>query len=113
LARSADGVADRLLLDVHVERVEEDAARRTVHAIDDLDRLLRQVQEAGLESVERLDTQDDALVTRVRRQLLQLIDQQIGVALPLVSGLLPGAPDRAVERSDHVLRAERARGVDA
>ena len=56
-AGGADGVANRPLLDVHVERVEQQAAGRMVDAVDDLDRLRRQVEEAGLEPVERLDAE--------------------------------------------------------
>ena len=44
-----------LLLDVHVEGVEQDPDAGRVDAVDDLQRLLDGVEEARLEAVERLD----------------------------------------------------------
>ena len=78
-------VADRLLLDVHVEGVEQQPARRVPDAIDHRDGLGRQVQHARLEAVQRLDAEHDAVVGGVHRQLLQLRDEQVGVLRALVA----------------------------
>ena len=71
-----------------------------IDPIDHLDRLRRQVDEARFEPVERLDAQPDAAVPGVLRELAELRDQQIDVALALVVGRLPRAADRAVERTE-------------
>ena len=67
-AGGADRVADRLLLEVHVERVEQDAEARAVDPVDDLDRLVGDVHEARLEPVQRLEAQPYARVGGVRRE---------------------------------------------
>src|SRR5207237_8469358 len=84
-----------------------------IHAIDDLDRLLRQVDEARLESVQRLDAQSDTALGRVLREAAKLAHEQIDLACALVRRRLPQAPDGAVDWTDHVARAERVRRVNA
>ena len=109
----ANRVPDRFLFDVHVERVEQDPARRVIDPVDDLDRLLRQVEEARLEAVERLHAQRDPAVAGVLGQRLELRHEDVQVARALVGRLLPAAADGAVERTDHVGAAEHLRRVDA
>ena len=84
-----------------------------IDAVDDLDRLRREIEEARLEAIERLDADDDAAFAGIARELLELADEQVEVLLAFVGRRLPRAADGAVERSDHVGRAERLRGVDA
>ena len=85
-----------------------------IDPIDDLDRLRRQVDEAGLEPVQRLDPQPHAAIAGVARQLAcSCRTSRSRSRLPLVIGRLPRAADRAVERTDHVRRAHGLRGVDA
>ena len=92
-ARQADGGADRLFLDIHVKRVEEQAARAVIDAVDDFDCLRRQVEEARLEPIQRFDDHD-APLAGVPGKLFQLSDEQIEIFLALVRRSLPGAADR-------------------
>ncbi len=84
-----------------------------IDAVDDLDRLRREVEEARLEAIERLDADDDAAFAGIAREILELADEQVEVLLAFVGRRLPRAADRAIERSDHVGRTDRLRGVDA
>ena len=84
-----------------------------IDAIDDLDRLRREIEEARLEAVERLDADHDAALAGVGRQLLQLADEEVEILLALVGRRLPRPADGAIERPDDVGGAERLRGVDA
>src|SRR5262249_9122713 len=91
----------------------EQPAGRAIDAVDDLDRLRGQIQEARLEPVQRLDAEHDAAVGGVLGEAAQLSHEEIDVPRAFVARLQPEPADGTVERTDAVPRAERVRRVDA
>src|SRR3954454_913315 len=83
-ARGMNRFANRAFLDIHVERIQQETAGRMIDAVDDLDRLLRQVDEAGLEPVQRLNAQDDPTVGGELCEPAELSHEQFYVLCPLL-----------------------------
>ncbi len=112
---SADRVADALLLDVHVERVEEQRRRcRAPMRSQSSSALLGRVDEVGLEPVERLDRQADApLGRRTPRPSCRLSTANVRCCSRSSSAQQPRLAGRRVHRPDDVWRADRRGKVDA
>ena len=54
-AGRADGVAQRFLLDVHVERIKHDLAGEVIDAVNYFDGLRSQIDETGFKAIQRFD----------------------------------------------------------
>ena len=80
VAGQPDRVADGLLLDVHVEGVEQHADVVAADPVAQLERLLGGVHEVGLEAVERLDGEAHASLAGVVGGLAQALDRPAGAA---------------------------------
>ena len=84
-----------------------------IDALDQLERLRRRVEEAGLEPIERLHAEHHASVGGVLAESAQRPRHLLDVARPLRRGGAPAAADRGVEGAGHGRRAECLRHVDA
>ena len=103
LAGLEDGGGLVLLLDVHVERVEVELHVREVDGLDEAEALVAGVEEVGLEAVQRLDVELDALLLGVLAEDLEVLDDELEV---LGLGLVVMGADEAddgIERADDCL----------
>ena len=112
-AGGAKGVTHVLLFDPEVEQIERHADGRVVDPIDELERLLGSVQEAGLEPIQRLDAEDHAVVRCVGAQRAQNAGDLVDVALALGRGAAPAAPHSGIKRTGDGRRPELLRHLDA
>ena len=71
---AADGVRGRFFLDVHVEGVEQQADGRLIDRIHQADAILNRIEHEGLEAVQRLERERDALSSGNGADLLQRAD---------------------------------------
>ena len=65
IASKADGIRDRLLLDIHVKRIKKQPDIRAVDPANKIQPLSDCVDQIGLEAVERLDGQPNPTLRRV------------------------------------------------
>ena len=89
-----------LLFDVHVERVEVELHVRQVDRLHEAEALVAGVKEVGLETVQRLDVELDALLLRVLADDLEVLDDHLEV---LGLGLVVMGADEAddgIQRTD-------------
>ena len=107
VADEPDGVAERLLVDVHVERVEQHADVVRADAVEQLEHLLGGVDEVGLEAVERLDREPDAALGGVVGDRLDALDRERALLLALGRLEHPRLADGRVHRADDVRGADR------
>src|SRR5687767_9976217 len=89
----ANGVAERTLLDIHMEGVEHELKTGMRNPVDKLNGLLGDVDEAGLEAVQRLHAEHHSEPGGIGGQGPQLLHQQRKVLLTLRGSLPPEAPD--------------------
>src|SRR5690606_14695543 len=106
----AERLSEMLLLDVRVERVEQQADARMADRLAQRDAIGDRVEEVRLEAVERFDRKRHAVLVERFAELLVALDG----TLPLVSGPTPAGKvaDRRVERTRELRRPEIRRHPD-
>src|SRR5215208_5489724 len=78
---TTDGLAEVVLLDVHVEEVAHHLDRRAPNGLAKFDRLLHAVEHVILVAVERLEEHESTLAFGMLSQLLQCVEQHALVFL--------------------------------
>ncbi len=108
-----DGLAQVLLLNIGVEGVHHDLDGRAADHFHQFHSLLGQVDETGLEAVQRLYCQGDASVFSVFGSFLEVFGASFQLALALLGRSLPGAPHCRIDGASHNLAAHLGGAVNA
>src|SRR5215213_1693009 len=107
VADEADRRGLVLLLDIHVEGVQQRADCRGIDAVDDLHRLRSGVEEAGLEAIERLDREANATLPRVVGKWSESFHQPVDVRRAFGVIHLPRLADGGIQRTGNDVRSNR------
>src|SRR5688500_13521176 len=107
VAHESDGCRLILLLDVHMEGIEQYPGRWGVKPVDDLHDLFRSVEKARLKAVERLDTESHPALRGVVDQRSQSLNQPVDRGCTFGGVHLPGLADRGVDGTSDDIPAER------
>ena len=112
VAGEADGRGLVLLLDIHMEGIQQHSHRRGIDPVDHLHRLRGSVEEARLEAIERFDCEADATLARVVGQRAQPFDQPVDGRGPFRVVHPPRLAGRGVHGTGHDARPDGDGRVD-
>src|SRR5208282_575038 len=113
LSDLADRIRDALLFDVRVERVDVNLARGTVDVSHEPERLFRQVDHVGLETVQGFDGYRDAGVFRYLADLPEVLDAPRPFPLLLLVRNQTSLAHRGIDRSRENVAAHLLREPNA